>query len=103
MSRVSYQVDAGPLHAALPAFAPLDPGAIQTRKRDGKVRFSVELSKRQARWLRQVAVSGGIDDATVVRALVDLGMELEIDWRSVAKPSDVRRAVREAVLLRREG
>lgn len=102
MSRVSYQVDVGRPHVTPPGFTALDPGAIQTRARDAKVRFAVELSKPQARWLRQVAGSGGADDSAVVRALIDLGMELDIDWRSVGTASDVRRAVREAVLLRRD-
>jgi hypothetical protein len=36
-----------------------------------------------------------------VRALVDLGMELEIDWAMLAGGKSLRAAVREAVLVRR--
>ncbi len=99
MSRVSYQVELARTNDVAPTVGALDPGAIDTRKRDGVVRVSVKLSKRQTRWLQDAAA--GTDTATVLRALVDLGMELEIDWSAATKPADVRAAVREAVLIRR--
>ena len=44
------------------------------------------------RWLREaVALSGpGIDEGAVLRALVDLGMELEIDWAVIARGKALR-------------
>lgn len=99
MSRVSYQVALAHTDVAAPAFEALDPGTIDTRKRDGVVRASVKLSKRQARWLNDA--SAGADTGAVLRALVDLGMEFQIDWSAITKSADVRDAVREAVLIRR--
>ncbi len=102
MSRVSYQVAFDRPDAAAPAFEALDPNAIDTRKRDGVVRVPVDLSKRQMRWLRQVdARAGAADASALIRALVDFGMELHIDWRTVRKPADLRAAIRESVLIRR--
>ncbi len=95
MSRVSYQVAFDRPDAMQPAFDALDPDTIDTRKRDAKVRIAVDLSKRQARWLK----TAGDGDA-VIRALVDLGMQLHIDWNAVKTSGDLRAAVREAVLIR---
>ncbi len=95
MSRVSYQVAFDRPDAMQPAFEALDPDTIDTRKRDAKVRIAVDLSKRQARWLK----TAGDGDA-VIRALVDLGMQLHIDWNAVKTSGDLRAAVREAVLIR---
>ena len=104
MSRVSYQVAFDRQESAPPTFEALDVGAIDTRKRDAKIRIAVDLSKRQARWLKGVvADADGIDDRAVIRALVDLGAELHIDWSAVKKPADLRAAVREAVVIRRHG
>lgn len=97
MSRVSYQVAIDRPDDIPPAFEALDSDAIDTRKRDAKVRFAVDLSKRQARWLK--TAGAGNPDA-VVRALVDLGMQLHIDWSAVKTAGDLRAAVREAVLIR---
>lgn len=97
MSRVSYQVAFDRPDAMQPAFEALDPDTIDTRKRDAKVRIAVDLSKRQARWLK----TAGADNAdAVIRALVDLGMQLHIDWNAVKTSGDLRAAVREAVLIR---
>jgi hypothetical protein len=102
MSRVSYQVALAHAEAPAPMVgAALDPGAIDTRRRAGVVRVSVKLSKPQARWLRNAAA--GADTGAVLRALVDLGMEMDIDWSAITKPADMREAVREAVLIRRRG
>lgn len=104
MRRVSYQsmlrgVPGGPgaVHVAL------GPGAIRTRRKDADREVRVALSKPQVRWLKDVEeISGrGVDGAAVVRALVDLGMELEIDWAMLAGGKSLRAAVREAVLVRR--
>jgi hypothetical protein len=97
MSRVSYQVAFDRTDAMPPAFEALDADAIDTRKRDAKVRFAVDLSKRQARWLKN---AGTGDADAVIRALVDLGMQLNIDWHAVKTSGDLRAAVREAVLIR---
>ena len=104
MRRVSYQsmlegVPGGP--AAV--YVSLGPSAIPTRRKDADREVTVALGKPQARWLNDVEeISGrGIDGASVVRALVDLGMELEIDWAMLAGGKALRRAVREAVLVRR--
>lgn len=97
MSRVSYQVAFDRPDAMQPAFEALDPDTIDTRKRDAKVRIAVDLSKRQARWLK-TAGAGNAD--AVLRALVDLGMQLHIDWNAVKTSGDLRAAVREAVLIR---
>ncbi len=98
MSRVSYQVAFDRPDAMQPAFEALDPDTIDTRKRDAKVRIAVDLSKRQARWLK----TAGDGDA-VIRALVDLGMQLHIDWNAVKTSGDLREAVRDAVLIRHHG
>jgi hypothetical protein len=97
MSRVSYQVAIDRPDVIPPAFEALDSDAIDTRKRDAKVRFAVDLSKRQARWLK---TAGTGDPDAVLRALVDLGMQLRIDWSAVKTSGDLRAAVREAVLIR---
>lgn len=100
MSRVTYQVAFPRGDDATPTFTALDPDAIGTRTRDAKVRISVDVSKRQARWLAAAPVAGG-DPGALVRALVDLAMELDIDWTAVTKPAQVRDAVRGGVLIRR--
>jgi len=81
----------------------LGDGAIGTRRKDATREATVALSKGQRGWLREVtALSGsGVDEAAVVRALVDLGMELEIDWAVLAGGASLRQAVRESVMVRR--
>jgi hypothetical protein len=102
--RVSYQsmlegVPSGPTSV----YVSLGPSAISTRRKDADREASAALSKPQARWLKDVEeISGrGIDGPAVMRALVDLGMELEIDWAMLAGGKALRAAVREAVLVRR--
>jgi hypothetical protein len=95
MSRVSYQVAFDRSDAMPPAFEALDADAIDTRKRDAKVHFAVDVSRRQARWLKNAG-----DADAIIRALVDLGMELRIDWNAVKTSGDLRAAVRDAVLIR---
>lgn len=103
--RVSYQamlrrdVEAAPLGG----YVSLRPEAIATRRKSADRDVNVTVSKAQRRWLREVEeLSGrGIDRAAVVRALLDLGMELEVDWAVLAGGKALRAAVREAVLVRR--
>jgi len=105
VSRVSYQVPLDAAAHAPPSFRALDPGAIDTRGKDAKVRFSLGVSKRQARWLRSATASsgGGIGSDAIVRAAIDLVIELDIDWAHIQRAGDLRAAIREAVLVRRPG
>jgi hypothetical protein len=81
----------------------LGDSAIRTKRKDGRREVRVALSKPQARWLREAGeLSGsGVDQETILRALVDLGMELEIDWAVLASGKSLRGAVRESVMVRR--
>jgi hypothetical protein len=81
----------------------LGDGAISTRRKDARKEVAVALSKPQVRWLREaVALSGsGIDEGAVLRALVDVGMELDLDWAVLASGKSLRQAVRESVMVRR--
>ncbi len=77
--------------------------AITTRRKEARREATVALSKAQRRWLREVSeLSGaGVDEGAVLRALVDLGMQLDIDWTALAGGKALRRAVRESVMVRR--
>lgn len=100
MSRVSYRVMLDSAPAPRPTFRQLDADAIGTRRRDATVRAQVSLSKRQVRWLRDAAAkSGSVHPEDIIRAAVDLAAELDIDWSSVARPTELRDAVRGAVLI----
>lgn len=105
MRRVSYQSMLGgpPGGEGGGVYVRLGEGAIGTRRKDARREVAVALSKPQVRWLREaVALSGsGIDEGAIVRALVDLGMELELDWAVLASGKSLRQAVREAVMVRR--
>jgi hypothetical protein len=102
---VSYQAILEPRGAPAPAhrFEPLDADAIGTRRRDAAAAVPVRVSKAQARWLREVEkASGGAADAgALVRALVDLAAQLDVDWAGVRDGRGLRDAVREGVLVRR--
>lgn len=104
---VSYQSMLGGEGDARPGtvFVRLGEGAIRTRRKDAAREVSVSLSKAQMRWLREAEeLSGrGIDQSAVVRALVDLGMELEVDWAVLAGGGTLRDTVRQAVMVRRAG
>ena len=78
--------------------------AIVTRRKAARRDVTVSISKPQRRWLKEaVALSGsGIDEGAILRALVDLGMELEIDWAVLASGTSLREAVRESVMVRRQ-
>lgn len=110
MARVTYQAmlgdptpaEDGPGVRGGPRYVPLGDGAITTRRKDAKASVSVKVSKAQRRWLREVAeVTGGdVDEDAVVRALIDLGRELPVDWPLIAGGGALRTAVRESVRVR---
>jgi hypothetical protein len=105
MRPVSYRAILGEAGAAEPdaVYVRLGEGAITTRRQDARREITVAVSKGQARWLREVAeISGrGIDESAVVRALLDLGAELDLDWAVLAGGRSLRTAIREAVMVRR--
>lgn len=104
MTPISYQAMLGaPGMSAQSPFVALGPTSISTRRRDAKRTLTVRISKKQQAWLEHVeAVSGeGIDVDAVVRALLDLGRELDIDWALRAGGAGLRDAVRESVRVRR--
>ena len=63
--------------------------------------MTVALSRPQVGWLKEaLALSGpDIDEGAVLRALVDLGTELDIDWAVIASGKSLRAAVRESVMV----
>ena len=100
--RVSYRgiLGTGPARST---YVRLGPDAITTRRKDARKNVTVPISAAQARWLREVReLSGtGVDEGAVIRALIDLGMELDVDWPLVAGGKMLRRSVRDAVMVRR--
>jgi hypothetical protein len=106
MRRVSYQGMLG-AGAEPPAgvYVRLGEDAITTRRKEARTELRFEVSKAQARWLRDaVEMSGpGIDEGQVLRALVDVGMELDVDWAVIVRGTTLRTAVRESVMVRRPG
>src|SRR5262249_39746149 len=66
---------------------------------------SVRLSRDQARWLGDIEErsGGSVDAGAVLRALVDLAAELDIDWTRLSNSAELRAEVRRAVLVRRRG
>lgn len=104
MKRVTYQGQPAPAQAP-GVYVRLGPDAITTRRKDARKEVTVPVSAAQSRWLREVEeITGeGIDRGAVVRALIDLGMELEIDWPLLARGKMLRRAVRDSVMVRRDG
>ena len=108
MRRVSYQGMFGP--GGAPGGGPpggvyvrLGDDAIDTRRKDAHNEVRFEISKAQARWLKDaVEMSGpGIDEGQVLRAVMDLGMELDIDWAVIVRGTALRTAVSESVMVRR--
>lgn len=102
---VTYQSPAGASRdaAAAGTYVRLGEGAITTRRKDAGKTIEVAVSAPQRRWLREATdLSGaGIDEGQVVRALIDLGMQLDLDWAVIAKGRSLRGAVRESVMVRR--
>lgn len=101
---VSYQAMLGaPAGPAAGVYVRLGDSAIGTRRKDARKEVTVALSRPQRRWLREATELSGtaIDEGQIVRALVDLGMELEIDWAVLASGRGLRQAVRESVMVRR--
>jgi hypothetical protein len=102
--RVSYQSmlgsEGGPATAV---YVRLGEGSIGTRRKDARKDVTVALSKAQRRWLRDAVELSGpdIDEGSVLRAMVDLGMELEIDWAVIARGKALRAAVRDSVMVLR--
>lgn len=101
---VSYQSMLGEDGGAPPGvYVRLGESAIATRRKKASRDVTVALSKSQRRWLREATdLSGaGVDEGQILRALVDLGMELDIDWAMLASGRALRAAVRESVMVRR--
>ncbi len=101
---VSYQSMLGePAGGLAGSYVRLGDAAIGTRHKDARKDVTVALSKAQRRWLREAVELSGpdIDEGAVVRALVDLGMELDIDWAVLARGKALRAAVRDSVMVRR--
>jgi hypothetical protein len=104
MRRISYQSALGAdTHEITGVYVRLGDEAIATRRKAARHEVTFEVSKAQRRWLKDaVSLSGEpIDQGAVLRTLVDLGMELEIDWTTVSKGKALRQAVRESAMVRR--
>ncbi len=104
MRRVSYQSVLGaPTGPPAAVYVRLGEDAIRTKRKDARREVTVSLSKPQVGWLKEaLALSGpDIDEGAVIRALVDLGIELDIDWAVLASGKGLRAAVRESVMVRR--
>ncbi len=104
MRRVSYQsVLEAPTGELAAVYVRLGDAAIGTKRKAAVKDVTFALSKAQSRWLKEVIALSGpdIDEGAVLRALVDLGMELDIDWAVLARGKALRAAVRESVMVRR--
>ena len=105
--RVTYQSILAPTDAdatdAEGRFERLGDAAIRTRRKDAHHDITAAFSKDQARWLAEVCeqAGSGIDEAAVLRAMVDLGRELDVDWSAIDGGSALRAAVRASVKVRR--
>jgi hypothetical protein len=101
---VSYQSMLGePAGGPAGSYVRLGDAAIGTRRKDARREVAVALSKPQRRWLREAVELSGpdIDEGAVLRALVDLGMELDIDWAVLARGRALRVAVWGSVMVLR--
>ena len=102
MRRVSYQSVLGaPTGGPSSVYVRLGDDAIRTKPKDARRDVTVALSKPQVGWLKEaLALSGpDIDEGAVLRALVNLGTELDIDWAVIASGKSLRAAVRESVMV----
>ena len=104
MSRVSYQAILEGSAAEAGQFVELPKSAVATRRKDARKEVRLRVSDEQRRWLAEVAeVSGrGIDEDALMRALLDVGMHLQIDWTFVSGGKELRESVREAIRVRRD-
>lgn len=104
MSRISYQAILDGSRPGSERYVPLPPDAVSTRRKDAARKLRVQISDAQRAWLKEVVgVSGDpVDEDAVVRALLDLGMSLDVDWPLVSGGRALREAVRDAVRVRRE-
>jgi len=102
--RISYQSILGgdAAEAAGARYVALAADTITTRRRDASVGVEVRISKAQRRWLREVrdVSDESIDESAIIRALIDLGQALPIDWPLVSGGGTLRRAIRESVAVR---
>lgn len=104
MRRVTYQAALGGAGGQpTGVYVRLGEEAISTRRKAARHEVTVELSKAQRRWLKGAVARSGdsVDEGAILRALVDLGAELEIDWPTVTRGGELRQAVRESVMVRR--
>ena len=105
MRRVSYQaaLGAGAGAEATGVYVRLGEEAIVTRRKTARHEVRFDVSKAQRAWLKEAVTLSGepVDQGAILRALVDLGMELEIDWPTISKGKALRQAVRESAMVRR--
>jgi hypothetical protein len=104
MRRVSYQSALGATaQETTGVYVRLGEETIATRRKAARDEVRFEISKAQRRWLKDAVSHSGeaIDEGAVLRALVDLGMELEIGWSSISKGKALRQAVRDSAMVRR--
>ena len=104
MSRVSYQAILEEAPGEAGRYVQLPEGAVATRRKDAKKSVRVRVSRAQKAWLEEVAEisGGGVDEGAIVRALVDVGMNLDVDWPFVSGGKELRAAVREALRVRQD-
>ena len=102
MSRVSYQAMLEGAAAEAGDYVALPKGAVATRRKDAKRNVRVRVSDAQRRWLEEVTeMSGrGVDEGAILRALLDVGMSLDVDWPFVAGGRELRESVRDAIRVR---
>jgi len=103
MSRISYQAILDAPAGSGGPFAALSESDVGTRRKQATKSLRVRISPGQRAWLTEVTgVSGGaVDDGAVVRALLDVGVSLDVDWPMVTGAGALRRAVRDSVRVRR--
>ncbi len=103
MSNVSYQTflaDSG--LSGVPQFAPLPEDAFTHSKKDADRTLKIRVTKRQEKWLQKIDdITGkGVDTDAVVRTLIDLARQLDIDWAMTASVDALRDEIRDAVRIR---
>lgn len=102
MSRVSYQAILEGPAPEVGDYVALPEEAVATRRKDASTKVRVRVSDAQREWLEEVAeMSGrGVDEGAIVRALLDVGMSLDVDWPFVAGGRELRKSIREAIRVR---